>query len=114
MFEIFFSMVGFLFQQGPFTTFRFSYEKDNEWASLKFSPDGKSIMICSYGSVIRLVDAFHGTPLQTFAGHVNNQKLHLEATFSPDSQFVFSGSGDGVIHVWNAESGYKVRIPIYQ
>lgn len=74
-------------------------------------------MICSYGSVIRLVDAFHGTPLQTFAGHVNSQKLHLEATFSPDSQFVFSGSGDGVIHVWNAESGYKVCdsiFPIYK
>jgi len=96
------------FFQGPFTTFRFSYEKDNEWASLKFSPDGKSIMICSFGSMIRLVDAFHGTPLQTFTGHINNQKLHLEATFSPDSQYVFSGSGDGMIHVWNAESGYKV------
>lgn len=69
-------------------------------------------MICSYGSVIRLVDAFHGTPIQTFTGHVNNQKLHIEATFTPDSQYVLSGSGDGVIHVWNAENGYKVPNPV--
>jgi len=96
------------FDKGPFITFKFGNEKDNEWASLKFSPDGRTIMICSYGSAIKLVDAFHGSPLQTFAGHINNKNLHLEASFSPDSQFVFSGSSDGNIHVWNAETGYKV------
>lgn len=57
-----------------------------------------------------LVDSFHGTPLQTFTGFVNNKNLHIEATFSPDSQFVFSGSSDGLIHVWNAEHGHKVTL----
>ena len=67
-------------------------------------------MICSFGSTVRIVDSFHGTPLQSFSGFVNTKNHHLEACFSPDSQFVFSGSGDGLIHVWNAESGYKVCV----
>ena len=32
-----------------------------------------------------------------------------EASFSPDSQFVISGSTDGRIHIWNAENGQKVN-----
>jgi len=98
------------FDKGPFATFRFTYEKDMEWTSLKFSPDGKTIMMCSNGSLIRIVDAFHGTPIQTFTGHLNNKSVQLEAAFSPDSQYVFSGSSDGLIHVWNAENGYKVCV----
>lgn len=39
---------------------------------------------------------------------MNNKGIPLEASFSPDSQFVFSGSTDGQVHVWNAEKGYKV------
>ena len=41
-------------------------------------------------------------------GHQNDKKMALEASFSPDSQFVFSGSSDGKMHVWHAESGQKV------
>ncbi|ODM90377.1 WD repeat-containing protein 82 [Orchesella cincta] len=97
------------FDKGPFATFRLPYEKD-QWASLKFSPDGKLVMICTFGSVTRIVDAFDGTPLQSFVGTPNVQNLHLEATFSPDSQYVFSGSVDGSVHVWNAIKGYKVCV----
>lgn len=41
-------------------------------------------------------------------GHLNNKGIPIEASFSPDSQFVFSGSTDGRVHVWNAETGFKV------
>ena len=34
----------------------------------------------------------------------------MEASFSPDSQFVICGSSDGKVHVWNAEKGNKVAI----
>ena len=34
----------------------------------------------------------------------------MEASFSPDSQFVLSGSSDGRIHVWNVEKGNKVAV----
>lgn len=98
------------FDKGPFVTFKLSQEKECDWTGLKFSRDGKTILISTNGSIIRLIDAFHGTPLQTFTGHLNNKGIPIEASFSPDSQFVFSGSTDGRVHVWNADTGYKVCV----
>jgi len=98
------------FDKGPFTTFKQQQEKECDWTGLKFSRDGKSIVISTNGPIIRLIDAFQGTPLQSFTGHLNNKGIPIEASFSPDSQFVFSGSIDGRIHVWNAETGYKVCV----
>ena len=43
-------------------------------------------------------------------GHLNSKQLPLEASFSPDSQFVISGSSDGRIHIWNSENGQKVCV----
>ncbi|GAB6022978.1 WD repeat-containing protein 82 [Chamberlinius hualienensis] len=98
------------FDKGPFNSFRMQQEKDCDWTGLKFSPDGKTILISTNGSVIRLIDAFQGAPLQTFVGHQNSKRIPLEASFSPDSQFIFSGSTDGKIFVWNAEVGNKVCV----
>ncbi|CAL8135815.1 unnamed protein product [Orchesella dallaii] len=89
------------FDKGPFATFACPYEQDSDWSSLKFSPDGKLIMICGYGTMTFVIDAFNGRHLHTFSGLANSQRGPLEATFSPDSQFAFCGSGDGLIHVWN-------------
>ena len=52
--------------QGPFTTFKLQQDRDCDWTSLKFSNDGKMILISTNGAVIRLVDAFSGQPMQTF------------------------------------------------
>lgn len=95
------------FDKGPFNTFKLPQDRDCDWTGLKFSPDGKSILISTNGALIHLIDAFQGTPQQTFTGHINNKGIPLEASFSPDSQFVFSGSTDGRVHVWSttAEGG---------
>ena len=85
-------------------------DKDVEWTGLKFSPDGKTILISTNGSLIRLIDSFSGETLQTFTGHLNSKSIPLEASFSPDSQFVISGSTDGRVHIWNAENGTKVCV----
>lgn len=96
--------------QGPFNTFKLPQDKECDWTGLKFSPDGKSILISTNGAVIHLIDAFQGTPQQSLTvgtppspsllcspslfslqGHTNNKGVPLEASFSPDSQFVFSG-----------------------
>ncbi|XP_013380004.1 WD repeat-containing protein 82 [Lingula anatina] len=98
------------FDKGPFATFKLQQDRDCDWTGLKFSPDGKMVLISTNGQVIRLIDAFQGHPLQTFMGHTNQKGLPLEASFSPDSQFVFSGSTDGKIHCWNAETGSKVCV----
>lgn len=79
------------FDKGPFNTFKLPQDKECDWTGLKFSPDGKSILISTNGAVIHLIDAFQGTPQQSLTGHTNNKGVPLEASFSPDSQFVFSG-----------------------
>lgn len=98
------------FDKGPFSSFKLNSEKDAEWTGLKFSPDGKTILISTNSSLIRLIDAFNGKLMQTFTGHINSKNIPLEASFSPDSQFVISGSTDGRVHIWNAENGTKVCV----
>ncbi len=60
--------------------------------------------------MMRLLDAFDGHPMQTFAGHLNNKGVAIDGVFTPDSKFVLSGSTDGRIHAWNAETGFKVCV----
>jgi len=98
------------FDKGPFVTFKLPQEKQCEWTGLRFSPNGKSILLTTNGSLMRLLDAFNGHPLQTFAGHLNNKGIPVDGCFSPDSKFVISGSTDGRVHVWDADSGYKVCV----
>ena len=52
----------------------------------------------------------HSRNLSKFQGHINSKQIPLEASFSPDSQFVISGSTDGRVHIWNAENGTKVCV----
>ena len=37
---------------------------------------------------MRLLDAFNGHPLQTFAGHLNNKGIPVDGCFSPDSKVI--------------------------
>lgn len=39
----------------------------------------------------------------------NATKTKYEASFSPDSQFILSGSSDGV-HIWNGDTGIKICV----
>lgn len=95
------------YDKGPFNTFKLQQDKECDWTGLKFSPDGKIIMIYTNGSVIHIIDAFNGKPLHTLQGHANNKGLSLEASFSPDSQYIFSGSTNGQICCWNALTGTR-------
>ncbi|KAG0428813.1 hypothetical protein HPB47_024220 [Ixodes persulcatus] len=57
------------------------------------------------GAVIYLIDAFQAVPQQSLTGHTSNKAVPLDASFSPDSQFGFSGSTDGRVHVWSTAEG---------
>uniref|UniRef100_UPI00358DF22A WD repeat-containing protein 82 n=1 Tax=Myxine glutinosa TaxID=7769 RepID=UPI00358DF22A len=98
------------FDKGPFATFRLQQDRTCDWTGLKISNDGKYILIATNGGLLRLVDAFQGNPLQTLTGHMNNKGIPLEASFTPDSQFVMTGSEDSKIHVWASESGNKTAV----
>uniref|UniRef100_A0A8C5HK47 Twinfilin n=1 Tax=Gouania willdenowi TaxID=441366 RepID=A0A8C5HK47_GOUWI len=98
------------FDKGPFATFKLQYDRTCEWTGLKFSNDGKLILLSTNGGALRVLDAFKGVVLHSFGGYNNTKGVTLEASFTPDSQFVMIGSEDGKVHVWNAESGIKVAL----
>uniref|UniRef100_A0A915EUF9 Uncharacterized protein n=1 Tax=Ditylenchus dipsaci TaxID=166011 RepID=A0A915EUF9_9BILA len=93
------------FDKGPFNTFTIVREESVEWTGMKFSPDGKSILVTTNGNFMRLIDAFHGNITHTLTGHENDKGATLNATFSPDSKYIFCGSTDNNILCWARESG---------
>lgn len=56
------------FDKGPFLTFNVGAEHDCEWTGMKFSADGKTILISTNGNMTRLIDAYTGALLKTFRG----------------------------------------------
>ncbi|KAI1715386.1 WD domain, g-beta repeat domain-containing protein [Ditylenchus destructor] len=93
------------YDKGPFATFKLVAESNVEWTGMKFSPDGKAILIMTNGPFMRLIDAFTGQITHTLTGHANDKNISLNATFSPDSKYIFCGSTDDQIYVWSKESG---------
>ncbi|TMS19686.1 WD repeat-containing protein 82 [Larimichthys crocea] len=98
------------FDKGPFASFETRFNRVCDWTGLKFSNDGKQILISTNGGMIRVLNAFNGSVLHTFSGYNNSKGISLEACFTPDSQFVMIGSEDGRVHVWSTESGMKVAV----
>lgn len=95
------------FDKGPFSTFKYKQESGCDWTGIKFSLDGKLMLLTTNGTVTRICDAFEGKPLYTLSGYQNNKGQPLEASFSPDSQFVLGGSTDGRIHIWRTDTGQR-------
>ncbi|XP_030275242.1 twinfilin-2b isoform X3 [Sparus aurata] len=98
------------FDKGPFASFETRFNRVCDWTGLKFSNNGKQILVTTNGGMIRVLNAFSGAVLHTFSGYNNSKGISLEACFTPDSQFVMIGSEDGRVHVWSTESGMKVAV----
>ncbi|XP_068720349.1 WD repeat-containing protein 82-like [Montipora capricornis] len=98
------------FDKGPFSTFHVQNDPNIEWTGVKFSSDGKMILLATNGGVIHLIDAFQGTQLHAFTGHAVSRTTPVEVCFSPDAQYVLSGSQDGRVHVWASDSGQKLTV----
>uniref|UniRef100_A0A3Q0R2X0 WD repeat domain 82 n=1 Tax=Amphilophus citrinellus TaxID=61819 RepID=A0A3Q0R2X0_AMPCI len=92
------------FDKGPFGCFETRFNRVCDWTSLKFSNDGKQILISTNGGIIHILEQ---TELHLFSCY---KGISLEACFTPDSQFVMIGSEDGRVHVWSTESGMKVAV----
>ncbi|KAJ1570009.1 hypothetical protein HK096_006131 [Nowakowskiella sp. JEL0078] len=98
------------YDKGPFFTFNYldKMRYGPDWTSIKFSYNGKLILICTRGEVLYIVDAFDGQLKFKLTGHENKQEHELQACFSPDSQWVLCGSQEGLIHVWSTETGKMI------
>lgn len=97
------------YDKGPFSSFSLSVNPV-DFTGMKFSPDGKYILLSTTTNVVFLIDAFTGELKQSYSGFVNNTQLALEASFTPDGQFVFSGSEDGTVHIWETLSAKRITI----
>lgn len=98
-----------LFDKGPFETFMVGGDTI-EVSGMKFSNDGKLLLLSTTSSHVYLLDAFSGVKLHEFILEPDPDGGTLEASFSPDGQFVLSGSGDETLHAWSTTSGQEVAV----
>lgn len=103
------------FDKGPFNAFKLNHNKDVNWTGLKFSPDGKQICITTDSNTLLNIDSFMGNLLHQFTTTSQDDsssrvQISCEASYSPDSQYLFSGTTEGSIYVWDADRGTKVTI----
>ncbi|KAF2596703.1 hypothetical protein F2Q68_00007330 [Brassica cretica] len=95
------------YDKGPFDTFLVGGDTA-EVNDIKFSNDGKSMLLTTTNNNIYVLDAYHGEKKCGFSLEPS-QGTSLEATFTPDGKYVLSGSGDGTLHAWNIENPSEVN-----
>merc|ERR1712233_235643 len=70
---------------------------------MSFSPDGKLILLTTPEGLI-IMDSFEGLLVQHIVFD-NPLRFYAEAAFTPDGQFVMCGTEDGLVRVWDANTG---------
>ncbi|BFG39258.1 hypothetical protein CerSpe_255320 [Prunus speciosa] len=95
------------YEKGPFDIF--SVGGDMSDANVvKFSNDGRLVLLTTTDGHIHVLDSFRGTLLSTYNVKPVSSSSTLEASFSPEGMFVISGSGDGSVYAWSVRSGKEV------
>ena len=94
------------FDAGPFTQFPLKSQKTIEFVDMKFSPQGHFLSVMTSDSLM-LADAFTGDQLAEFTDFENGSSLNLEASFTPDEQYLICGSENGSIHIWHTKDKYS-------
>ena len=97
------------YDAGPFATMHINHQP-LEITGMKFSPDGKLLLVATMANKHFLLDSFTGAQKTVFTSHVNKKGMILECSFSPDGGFVLGGSEDGTVHIWETKTGRLVRV----
>ncbi|KAK3183624.1 hypothetical protein Dsin_030910 [Dipteronia sinensis] len=74
---------------------------------LNSATDGKSMLLTTTDNNLYVLDAYAGEKRCGFTLEPSPNTT-IEATFTPDCQYVLSGSGDGNLHAWNIKMGREV------
>ncbi|CAK9161768.1 unnamed protein product [Ilex paraguariensis] len=94
------------YDKGPFDTFLVGGDTA-EVSDIKFSNDGKSVLLTTTSHNVYVLDAYAGEKRCGFSLDPSPNTT-MEATFTPDGQYVLSGSGDGTLHAWGVYTAHKV------
>ncbi|KAG7026742.1 Protein ANTHESIS POMOTING FACTOR 1 [Cucurbita argyrosperma subsp. argyrosperma] len=95
------------YEKGPFDIFSVG-EDVSDTNVVKFSNDGRLMLLTTSDGHIHVLDSFRGTLLSTYNVKPISSNSTLEASFSPEGMFVISGSGDGSVYAWSVRSGKEV------
>lgn len=103
------------YHRGPFNTIKFSGKNPPHlvWESLKFSPNGKQILITTNTGELFVNDAFSGQPLyKMVVGIKSNTPIDhpCEACYTPDSQYILCGGLDGCVYAYESAKGGIVSV----
>ncbi|CAI9107187.1 OLC1v1006490C5 [Oldenlandia corymbosa var. corymbosa] len=106
------------YEKGPFEIFYVGGDMSDANV-VRFSNNGRLMLLTTSDGYIHVLDSFHGTLLSTYKVTPASSVSTLEAAFSPDGMFFLSqddftgfyywvGSGDGSVHAWSVRSGKEV------
>ncbi|CAN0839265.1 Protein ANTHESIS POMOTING FACTOR 1 [Linum grandiflorum] len=95
------------YEKGPFEIYSVGGDISDANA-VKFSNDGRLMLLTTMDGHIHVLDSFRGTLLCTYNVKPVSSNSTLEASFSPDGMYVISGSGDGSVHAWSIRTGKEV------
>ncbi|XP_049357440.1 protein ANTHESIS POMOTING FACTOR 1 isoform X1 [Solanum verrucosum] len=95
------------FDKGPFEIFSVGGDVSDA-NSVKFSNDGRLVLLTTKDGHIHVLDSSRGTHLSTYNVQPVSSSSTLEASFSPEGMFVISGSGDGSVYAWSVRSSKEV------
>ncbi|EPS67136.1 hypothetical protein M569_07638, partial [Genlisea aurea] len=89
------------YDKGPFDTFLVGGDDKAEVCDIKFSIDGKSLLLTTTNNSVYILDAYHGDKKCGFSMDCSSNAVVIEATLTPDGRYFLSGSGNGNINAWN-------------
>lgn len=95
------------YEKGPFDIFSVGGDMSDPNV-VKFSNDGRLMVLTTADGNVHVLDSFRGTLLSTYNVKPVSSDATLEASFSPEGMFVISGSGDGNVYAWSIRSGKEV------
>jgi COMPASS component SWD2 len=94
------------YDRAPFLSVPFAGTPQGvDWTSVEFSNQGKYVLLSTTGDTHYLFDGYNVTLLAKLRGHAPLARHRRGPTkhtaFTVDGRYVFGGSGDSKVHIWD-------------